>query len=152
MYLCLCSAGSRCSVTVSRRLWAWRWTGGGKGLGVRRAAWRIWPGPSLMTSDGCQETTTAVTAELQVIDRSIHQSINASSLLFHIHPPLTKHGETLILSLCRSWMALDQPGHPDLYWVFRDPQGDGGPRLQDPVSESGQSGDLRPAGRGNFVL
>ena len=44
-------------------------------------------------------------------------------------------------------MALDQPGHPDLYRVFGDPQGDGGPRLQDPVSESGQSGDLRPAGR-----
>ncbi len=53
----------------------------------------------------------------------------------------------LSLSLCRSWMAFDKPGHPDLYRVFRDPQGDGSSCLKDPVSESGQSGDLRPAGR-----
>lgn len=53
-------------------------------------------------------------------------------------------------SLCRTWMALDQPGYPDVYRVFRDPQGDGGPCLQDPVSESGQSGDLRPAGRSDL--
>lgn len=48
-------------------------------------------------------------------------------------------------------MALDQPGHPDLYRVFRDPQGDGRPHLQDPVSESGQSWDLRPAGRSGLL-
>ena len=53
--------------------------------------------------------------------------------------------------LCRTWMALDQPGYPDVYRVFRDPQGDGGPRLQDPVSESGQSGDLRPAGGSDLL-
>lgn len=64
---CLFSAGCRCSLTASRRLWVWLWTGGEKGEEGVRAAWRIWPEPSPMTSNGCRETTAVVTAAHQVI-------------------------------------------------------------------------------------
>lgn len=69
-FVCLrvSSGGSRCSATVSRRLWMSLWMGRGEAEEAGRAAWRIWPGRSLRTSDGCLETTTAVTAELQVIN------------------------------------------------------------------------------------
>lgn len=162
MFLCIsvcgCSAGSRCSVTVSRRLWTWLWMEEGEVEEVGRAAWRIWPEPSLMTSDACQGTTTAVTVEPQVIsaNQSISQPINRSlhlssvisvcTLLWPLSSPLFFCCSFSFLSLCRSWLALNQPGYPNLHWVLRDPQGDGGPRLQDPVLKSGQFGYLRPAG------
>lgn len=49
-------------------------------------------------------------------------------------------------------MAVHQPGDPDLHRVFGDPQGDGGPRLQDPVSEPGQSWHLRLTGSVTHVM
>lgn len=71
-------------------------------------------------------------------------SVQFFCFIIHHHPTLTENINSF--SLCRTRMAVDQLGHPDVYRVFRDPQGNGGAHLQDPVFESGQSGDLRPTG------
>lgn len=43
-------------------------------------------------------------------------------------------------------MAVHQPRGADLYRVLGDPQGDGGPLLQDPEPGPGRPGNLRAAG------
>ena len=47
----------------------------------------------------------------------------------------------------RPYLALHQPGSPDLHRVLGDPPGDGGPLLQDPVPRPGPPWNLRAPGR-----
>lgn len=44
-------------------------------------------------------------------------------------------------------VAVHQPGHPHLHWMLGDPQGAGGPLLQDPVPHSGCTQHLRALGK-----
>ncbi len=62
----------------------------------------------------------------------------ASSSLHYLDSP--------VLSL-RPDVAVHQPWHPHLYWMFGDPQGAGSPLLQNPVPHSGRPQHLRALGK-----